>query len=171
MAAQVALRRQQAQESRLVIEKRDLIPGSTEVMQASKKIKTEDYIPPLTSEKLEVDTNNTAEKNFEECQRENKSDTTSSGCFSFSPSSSKVSTPQKYSTSTVDNLCDRISPVHSSPVKDSIGERNSETKSDVPKDNSIRRKFHVLIQAFPTILPSTILETLNECDADIIRTI
>ncbi|XP_039264316.2 uncharacterized protein LOC120340126 isoform X1 [Styela clava] len=172
MAAQVALRRQQAQESRLIIAKRHLIPESTEVMQASKKIKTEDYGCLLTPEKLEKDTNNTGVKNFGECQKENKSDATSSGCFSFSPNSSEVSTPQNYSTST--DLCDRISPVHSTPVKDgfnSIMKSNSSTKSDVPKDNSIRRKFHVLIQAFPTILPSTILETLNECNDDIIRTI
>ncbi|XP_039263500.2 doublesex- and mab-3-related transcription factor A2-like [Styela clava] len=182
MAAQVALRRQQAQESRLINGKRNLFPERTQVMQASKRVKTEECYHPLASENTvgeqDRETKNPSDNHSEEIQIENKSDATSSGCFSFSPNSSDVSTPQQHSNSSED-VRDRISPLHSTPLRAGSKFNNqakNAAKLDIAhifdsNDNSTSRKFRVLVQTFPTVLPSKILETLNGCDDDIIRTI
>nr|XP_039263474.1 doublesex- and mab-3-related transcription factor A2-like [Styela clava] len=179
MAAQVALRRQQAQESNLINAKRNLQAEYTDVVQEPKRIKIErDFFTPTfdkTCMDSHLDKNSACMEKTNNCKTTNNSDTTS-GCFSLSPTSDASTTPD-YS-STINDKFGHVLPVHSTPVRNfpKLGQRdNLEIERDnssyiEPSENSIRRTFQALVRTFPTILPSTILKTLNECDDDVMKT-
>ncbi|XP_039263493.2 doublesex- and mab-3-related transcription factor A2-like [Styela clava] len=176
MAAQVALRRQQAQESNLINAKRNLYAEYIDVVQAPKRIKFEtDLITPTfdrTGLESLLDKNSAC---MENCKTTNNSDTTS-GCFSLSPNGD-ASTTSDYSN-TANDKCGQVLPIHSTPVRNfpKLGQKdNLEIGRDDSYyiescENSMRRTFQALVRTFPTILPSTILEKLNECDDNVIKT-